>query len=99
MLRSGVFGDLPPEDIGQNLATAGASAQSIAMASSELLISIFPFTSGAGYLCGRPEGLARTARGLTCRGEWQQGSGAVPAGRRGQMAVRPPSAAMTAPVM
>jgi hypothetical protein len=67
-----------PRTSAQNLATAGASVQSIAMASSELLISVFPFTNGR-WLCGRPEGLARTGRGLTCRKEWRPGSGAVPA--------------------
>jgi hypothetical protein len=57
-----------PRTSAQNLATAGASAQSIAIATSELLISAFPFTNGR-RLCGRPEGLARIARGLTCRKE------------------------------
>src|SRR5260370_4971781 len=51
-----------PRTSAQNRDTAGASAQSIAMAASELLISVFPVTNGR-RLCGRPEGLARTVRG------------------------------------
>jgi hypothetical protein len=78
-LEGRVFGNLPPEDSAQNRARAGASAQPIVMATSELLISVFSFTNRR-RLYGGPEGLVWTARGPTCRKEWRRGSGAVPAG-------------------
>src|SRR5271169_15688 len=93
VLRSGVSGDLPPEDIGPEPGHSRGVGAVNRDGEQRIAHIGIPFHKRR-RLCGRPEGLARTARGLTCRREWQQGSGAVPAGRRGQMAVRPPSAAL-----
>jgi hypothetical protein len=98
VLGSRVFGNLPPEDIDPEPGQVAASEQSKVTANSELLTVGIPFARRR--LCERTarSGVDRVAAHVP-----EEMAAGDPApflpGRRDQMAVRPPSAAMTAPVI